>query len=109
MLLCYQASFETEHRVFKRFWGYNVSKKYGQQLLCQYRCIQQFGTWQIQTFTICNLIMPHYWVCLGKNKKTATSMIMMVRTNSSILNVNIRNTGKEKFDLKQCFAVKNKA
>jgi len=36
-------------------------------------------------------------------------MIMMVRTNSSILNVNIRNTGKEKFEFKQCFAVKNKA
>jgi len=69
MLLCYQASFETEHRVFKRFWEYNAIKTCCKQFLRQYRFIQQFGPWQIQTFTICNLIMLHYWVCLGINKK----------------------------------------
>jgi len=36
-------------------------------------------------------------------------MIMMVRINSSILNVNARNTGKEKFEFEQCIEVKNAA
>ena len=48
-------------------------------------------------------------VLLGKNKKTTKSMIMMVRINSSILNVNARNTGKEKFEFEQCIEVKNAA
>jgi len=27
------SGFETEHHVFKRFWEYNVRKKYGKQFL----------------------------------------------------------------------------